>query len=168
MELQKKELIKDVNGYEGLYAVTSLGRIWSYRRNRWIKPWSDLNGYSRVSLCNKGHEANPTLHRLVAITYIQNPEDKPQVNHLNGDKADCRVENLDWVTARENLQHATDMGLNSIHKLSYEKKITICKMRYHFKCKQKFLAELFGVTASSISQTIKNYMPIILEAQLST
>jgi len=160
MDLKRNEHSKDVKGYEGIYAVTTLGRIWSYRRDRYIKSWTDMYGYSRVTFCVKRKEDKLRLHRLVGQAFLDNPELKPQINHLNGVKSDCRLVNLQWSTARENLQHASDMGLNKTYKLSYNDKVIICKTHWGLGVSQKKLAEIFKVTPPAISYIIKVYSPI--------
>lgn len=69
------------------------------------------DGYIRVSLTKNKKRYFFTIHRLVAEAFIPNPENKPQVNHINGNKSDNRVENLEWNTTTENMQHASKMGL---------------------------------------------------------
>jgi hypothetical protein len=164
IELKRNERIKDVSGYEGLYAVTTLGRVWSYRSNRWIKPWPDTAGYPRISLCYKGHEANPTLHRLVATTFIPNPENKPQINHINGIKEDSSIKNLEWVTGRENLKHAAKMGLYRRNVLSYEERILVCQIYWTFGTKKTKLSEIFGVTPSAIHYILRTHTPLMANA----
>jgi len=164
MKLNRNEKCKDVKGYEGLYAVTTLGRVWSYRRKRWIKPWANRGGYLVVTLSNKGSETNPTLHKVVATTFIPNPENKPQINHMNGKKGDCRVSNLEWVTARENMQHSADMGFNKCNKLSYMDKVLICQIRWTFNTSLKRLAGMFEVTPPAISYIVRTYSPSVLIA----
>lgn len=161
MELQRNERVKDVSGYEGLYAVTSLGRVWSYRKNRWLKPWTDAGGYLKVSLYKQGHETNPSLHRLIGLTFIENPENKPQINHINGIKTDCRVVNLEWVTGRENLQHAAKMGFYRRNVLTYEERLLVCKMHWKLGVKKSKLCRFFGVTPSAIHYIIRNYTPLL-------
>jgi hypothetical protein len=161
IKLKRFERIQDVKGYEGLYAVTTLGRVWSYRRKIWIKPWPTRCGYYLVRLCNKGLEENPSLHRLVAMAFIPNPENKSQVNHINGVKDDCKVSNLEWMTARENMQHSADMGFNKCNKLSYHEKELICHLYWTTDTKKAELAKLFTVTPSAINYIIKTYTPIV-------
>lgn len=160
MKLKRSERIKDVQGYEGLYAVTTLGRVWSYRKKRWIKSWVDEKGYMRVLFCVKTKITELRLHRLVGQAFIKNPQSKPQINHINGIKADCKVTNLEWVTARENLQHASDMGLNKTYKLSYHDKEIICQFRDTFELSLSELAEIFEVSPPAIHYIVKTYTPI--------
>jgi hypothetical protein len=113
-----KEIWKDVPGYEGRYRVSSKGRIKSLNRavpyrigitrtlpERLLKPTKNYKGYLCVKLYNFGHKSY-VLHRLIALAFIPNPENKPQTNHKNGIKEDNRVENLEWCTNQENQLHS--------------------------------------------------------------
>lgn len=118
-------MIKDVKGFEGVYFVDDSGKVFSKRRqgNKGgeIAPVKSTGGYFRVYLRNKGPRKTVLLHRVVAEAFIPNPENKPCVNHKNGDKSDNSVENLEWVTYSENMKHAVKNGLNAIPGLCGEK-----------------------------------------------
>ena len=100
----------EIKGYEQ-YAVTSCGKVWSYKSNKFLKPHKDKKGYYRVNLSINGKLKNALIHRLVAIAYIPNPCNKPQVNHIDGNKTNNSLKNLEWNTPRENVMHARRTGL---------------------------------------------------------
>lgn len=94
-------------GYEGRYSAAKNGRIYTHKFKRFLNPYKDKQGYLKIDLINKSF----TLHRIIAKAFIPNPKNKPEVNHKNGIKADNKVSNLEWVTARENVMHAFKTGL---------------------------------------------------------
>jgi len=106
---------KDIEGYEGLYQVSTLGRVRSLPRiscqghplkGGYRKP-QNRSGYLSICLHKEGVWSKYLMHRLVATTFIPNPENKPEVNHIDGNKHNNRVENLEWCTKSENLMHAS-------------------------------------------------------------
>lgn len=97
----------DIPNYEGLYAITSCGRVWSYRKKGFLKSSQSSNGYWHVVLSKNNVQETFNLHRLVAENYIPNPEEKDTVNHLDEDKAHNYIQNLVWATMYENNKYGT-------------------------------------------------------------
>ena len=98
--------MKDVVGYEGLYAVTSCGKVWSYINECFLKPRCE-NGYLRVGLYKEGKIKNHFIHRLVAEAYIPNPENLPEINHKDEDKTNNCLQNLEWCDHKYNINYGT-------------------------------------------------------------
>lgn len=108
---------KPVRGYGGLYEVSDTGLIFSHKTNRLLKCSLTTHGYKRVAL-NTGHKSTfKHIHRIVAEAFIPNPDNLPQVNHVDGDKTNNHVSNLEWCNNSQNQQHAYDTGLK-FRKLS--------------------------------------------------
>jgi hypothetical protein len=110
----KKEIWRDVIGYENLYQCSNLGRIKSLgngktwnEKERILKQTIDKRGYCRVMLCKEGKQKKYLVHRLVATTFLDNPQNLPQVNHKNEQKTDNRIENLEWCTQEYNNNYGT-------------------------------------------------------------
>ena len=97
----------DIKGYEGRYAITTDGQIWSYKYNNFLTPYDHKNGYKMVILYNdEGEYKRLYVHRLVAQTYIPNPLNLPEVDHINSNKEENTVENLQWITKEDNIKKA--------------------------------------------------------------
>lgn len=108
-----KEIWKDIKGYEGRYQVSNLGNVKSlnYRRKgqkKILSQWNNGRGYLYVNFSNK----NYAVHRLVAETFIANIQRKEDVNHIDGNKKNNNVKNLEWCSRKENIQHAWKIGLD--------------------------------------------------------
>ena len=104
------ELWADIEGYASHYQISTFGRGKSFFRGkvRILKPFVDKNGYLQLMFgrCNKFK-----VHRLVAQAFIPNPDGKPQINHIDGNKMNNHVSNLEWCTSIENNRHAVKIGL---------------------------------------------------------
>ena len=100
--------MKDIKGYEGLYAVTSCGKVWSYKSKKFLSPGDDGHGYQMVSLCKNGKTKSKRIHRLVAEAYLPNPENLPEIDHIvplsKGGKNN--VQNLQWISKKDNVKKA--------------------------------------------------------------
>lgn len=104
---------KDVIGYEGLYKVSDQGNVYSCVTNKVLTPAICGRGYLKVILCRNKHDhKNMMIHRLVAESFLPNPEGKLTVNHIDGNKQNNSATNLEWNTYSENLKHAYSHKLN--------------------------------------------------------
>ena len=98
---------KDIKDYEGLYAITRDGNVWSYKSNKFLKHVLDKDDYHRVNLCKDKKMKTFRIHRLVAEAFIPNPKGLPQVNHKDENKSNNCVENLEWCDAKYNMNYGT-------------------------------------------------------------
>lgn len=108
MNKEEKEIFREIDGFPD-YEVSNLGRVCSFkgRYPRILKPRKNRCGYLYVILYTGGKGVRKTIHRLVAEAFVPNPENKPEVNHIDEDKKNNVAENLEWVTRRENNNHGT-------------------------------------------------------------
>ena len=154
--------MKDIPGYEGLYAITSCGKVWGHKRKHFLIPSND-NGYMRVSLSKKGKVKRYSIHRLVAITYIPNPEDLPEVNQKSEDKTNNCINNLEWVTKSENCVYGTRNKRITTTKLQKTNGDINKKLKKPVYCVEldkefdsaKTASEVTGVDASNIGMVCR-------------
>ena len=124
--------MKNIIGYEGLYKIDKDGNIHSsplskHHKPRILKPLVKKSGYTQVCLVKDKIKKHLSVHRLVASHFIPNPSNKPQVNHIDGNKKNNKVSNLEWCTASENKLHAvhvlghknSEKQRNSVKKIGY-------------------------------------------------
>lgn len=124
MTLISQETWRPVKGYESFYEVSDLGRVRSLSRTivkkngvkqnkvgKLLKPCKSGNGYYYVVLTKNSHSKSKRIHILVAKAFIPNPENYQQVNHLDGDKSNNKLSNLEWCTPHQNQYHAVTTGL---------------------------------------------------------
>jgi len=119
----QEEIWKPIKGFEGLYQISNFGRIISHPKtiicglkklkikSKVITNTKSRKGYLRAKLGDKDNRKNFLVHRLVAIAFIENPNNKPFINHKDGNKINNRFDNLEWVTTKENNIHAIETGL---------------------------------------------------------
>ena len=114
--MNENEVWKDVVGYEGLYKVSDKGNVYSVERlnsrgrkigGRIMKPTPNTNGYLRVNLCKDGKTKSKLVHRLVLEAFVGNPNNLPQVNHIDENKTNNELSNLEWCTGEQNINHGT-------------------------------------------------------------
>lgn len=98
--------LKDIPGFEGLYAATRDGRIWSHRQKKWMQACGEPDNYQIVMLTRDGYGRCYYVHRLVAMTFLPNPDNLPCVNHKDEHKDNNHVDNLEWCTQGYNLKYS--------------------------------------------------------------
>jgi hypothetical protein len=172
-------MIKNVVNFEGLYWVDSTGNVLTKNwrntgKEAVLRPATDKKGYLRVALVKNGKLHTLKVHRIVASAFIYNPENKPQVNHKNGNKKDNSVQNLEWCTQKENAIHAVKNGLWDMKIAGWNKGITTIKgsqigtsllkefqvieIRNKFKPRKytrKMLAKEYNVTEACIADIVR-------------
>lgn len=105
--------MKDIIGFEGLYAISETGVVTHLNFNRTLKI-NYSTTYPTVHLCKNGHKCLKLIHRLIAEAFIPNPDNKPHINHKNGNKQDFSIPNLEWTTISDNCLHAYRTGLAKV------------------------------------------------------
>ena len=124
--MNMKEIFKDIPGFEGYYQVSNLGRVKTLGNGNSTNPFSSIekvmktklnkSGYIHIKLRKDNKNIYTSVHRLVAMTFLENKENKSQVNHKDGNKTNNIVDNLEWVTSQENIIHSVKNGLQPIFK----------------------------------------------------
>lgn len=158
--------MKHIRSYED-YLVDELSNVYSKRRGslKKLKPILTHYGYYEVNIVNSERKFRAKIHRLVAEVFISNPNGLPQINHKDGNKLNNNVENLEWCTAKDNLKHARETGLNSSvpnlngkgtkNSRSILTEEKVLKIRENIDDKtHKELALEYGVAESTISGII--------------
>lgn len=154
-------MLKEIIGFPD-YKIDTVGNIFSfkYAAPRMLKPWINTWGYYAIKLCVDNKVKHVRVHRLVAITYLDNYSEELDVNHIDGNKLNNSVDNLEMCTRRQNCQHAFDIGLNKRGSNHHAAKLTEeqvgeIKGILDEKVNQTRLAEKYGVSPQTICD-IKN------------
>jgi hypothetical protein len=134
-------------GYTGFLA-SDCGEIWSESKSSWLKQCPDQRGYLLVNLNKYGTHR---VHRLIAMVFIPNVYNKPQVNHINGIKTDNRAINLEWVTNLENAKHAMNNNLMP-HKLFTEKDVRLICNEFEHGTSCAVISQKYGFSYDAIFQ----------------
>lgn len=161
----EEEIWKDIKGYEGLYQISSFGRVKSLERvtsqNKFLSEKLKIaslsvQGYFKVTLCKNGKCIQLYIHKLVAENFLDNPENKLQANHIDGIKINNHISNLEWVSPLENMTHARNLGLlnikgenNHFHSLNESEVLAIRKL-YSEGYTSNRLAKMYGVSTTCI------------------
>ena len=111
------KMILPLKNYESVYSIDSHGTIINIHTNRILQPFL-VRGYKRIELCKEGIRKKYFIHRLVASTFIVNPNNKPFINHIDNDRANNNIANLEWCTAKENYNHAKSQDRHTKHTLN--------------------------------------------------
>ena len=164
------EVWKDIKGYEGYYQISNLGRVKSLFRivphklkgkktipEKILKQCISSPGYYATVLTKNSKGKSTRIHRLIAFHFIANPENKPEINHKKTIKTDNRIENLEWVTRKENIAHAIRHGLWE-NNLKSRAKLTIKEVKEIRKSKltRKEIATKYNVSIYAIKD-VQNY-----------
>ena len=153
--MEYKRVLLDFPPYNG-YTIDSNGVVYS-KKGLPLKPFINKNGYEMIHLSENGIFKEFSIHRLVATQFISNPENKPTVNHKDGNKRNNKVENLEWATQKEQSHHARDvlnvpMGINKKKIIGMD----IKTRRVYFFDSLTNAAQYFRIFPSSISQVLSN------------
>ena len=150
-------LWKPVIGYEGLYEVSNSGEIKSifYGKNpKILKKSKTTTGYYKIELSKNKKRKSFKVHRLVAIAFIPNIENKPNINHIDGNPLNNNIDNLEWCTQKENVIHAVEIGLKS---KTYISKNELRRLYLVEKKPVRKLEEIYSVSNTVICDRLKEY-----------
>lgn len=184
-ELLKRKDVKQIKGYEGLYAISENGDVWSLERpyvnhlgettkKKTLKKLNDfLDGkgnYKMVGLSKDGKRTKYLLHRLVAQTFLKEQDSKIEVNHKDGNKLNNNVENLEWCTRIENIRHSIDTGLRKISKgravLQKDMKGNVLKEHKSIRSAGRSIGKGMGNIANCCRGAIKSAYGYVWEYKL--
>lgn len=146
-----KELWKDVPGYEGLYKVSNVGNVSSLYSGRLLRKRISTNGYYVVDLTKDHSKSTHRVHRLVALAFIPAVDGKPIINHIDGDRLNNSISNLEWCTQSENVSHAYDIGLNRNKLVLDESEI----LNLYKTLSMADIAKIYNVSITAISSRLR-------------
>lgn len=147
----------EIAGYEGLYTIREDGLVTTVETGNERRAKDDGHKYLRIGLNKDGVCTKHYLHRLLAAAFLDNPEGKATVNHIDGNRRNNSLENLEWATQAENIQHARDTGLARApraHLKLTESDAKMVKELHKAGMTNTLMGKLFGVSQVSISQIV--------------
>ncbi len=164
--------MQEIKGYEGLYSITRDGRVWSHKRKvkngngfrtvngKWLTPSIKENGYLIIGLWENNKGKSYYLHRLIAMAFISNPKNKLFINHIDGNKLNNDISNLEWCTFQENMIHAVKNGLtikgeNAWNSKLTEKEVIIIRKMASKGITQRKIAKEFNIAFQTISKVVR-------------
>ena len=165
------EKFVEISGYNGIYEISSFGNVISnnFGKRKILKQSTMTSGYKMVVLKKDGKQKSFSIHRLMAIAFLPNDNNLPQVNHKDGNKLNNDLSNLEWCTQSQNIQHMYDSGLKTYKPLHYKGKFG----KEHNRSKSVKCVEtgviygsmseagrVLNINHSSVSWSIKNKKPI--------
>lgn len=185
------KFLNELKGFENFkgYSVTSDGKVYTHfkRYNKsWVlldepkkelKPAFNKKGYPTVRLSSENRKKSARIHRLVALAFIPNPDNKPEVNHIDGNKQNNKAENLEWVTNAENHRHKMEHNLNIVKSgAEHYMRLRNYQEGDHHRCKKvlqidsggnviaeykslSLAAKAIGIDYSSISKAVHGHIP---------
>jgi hypothetical protein len=160
-----KEVWKDISGYEGLYQASNLGRIKRLKNNLIFKNVKNHHGYYHVTLTKNKKQQTKDVHRMIAITFLPKNNNKNYINHKDCNKLNNKIENLEWCTSSENIQHALKNNLIKYrkgegchqHKLKEHQVMFIRKqLENNYRGLNAKLAKMFNVHPQTITMIKQN------------
>lgn len=153
--------MKDILNFEKEYAITSCGKIYSYKTNKFLAKTIDKDGYERITLVKNGISHNFMVHRLVAQAYIPNPQNLSDVNHIDKIRNHNYISNLEWLSHEDNLKYSNWGGAVNVPKMQATMVAKYGKMVY---CEELDLifpsisetARVVGVNKGALSRHLHN------------
>ena len=149
----------EIEGYSN-YLIYDDGRVWSKNTNKFLTPLISKKGYYRVALYKNNKSFRPGIHRLVALHYIDNPENKPEVDHIDRNKSNNNINNLRWVTSLENCDNRNKPS-NTGYK--YIRKVKIGYNEYYTIIKYKSFSQTLRCDSHSLQDAINLRDSLLIE-----
>jgi len=152
---------KPIRGYEGLYEISDKGQVksligWNGKRyinrEKILKPTKTTTGYWKIELVKNKNRKSKKIHRLIAIAFIPNPEKKPNINHIDGNPLNNSLENIEWCTQKENVDHALRIGLRKLVKIPQKELEELYLVN---KNSLRMIGNTYGLSATTVARRLE-------------